>query len=169
MVKNGFSLAEALIVMAVISILFGAVSKIITTRPKPPVQENSHGYFECYYNGGLKQHYVRNGADGGVTSVAQCTFEPPSNIAFYNINTYGPVYYTGSEPNVDNKIYISVGSGSIVLQSDSGTRELTQSSLTDTEASTESNTRLYLKSVYPNSNMYTACGGTICSGLFISW
>lgn len=32
--KKGFSLAEALVVMAVVSIFFAAVTKVITTRPK---------------------------------------------------------------------------------------------------------------------------------------
>ena len=50
MVKKGFSLAEALVVMAIISIFFAAASKIITTRPKPPKQVNQHGYYECYLN-----------------------------------------------------------------------------------------------------------------------
>lgn len=32
--KKGFSLSEALVVMAVVSIFFAAVTKVITTRPK---------------------------------------------------------------------------------------------------------------------------------------
>ena len=60
MVKRGFSLAEALVVMAIISIFFAAATKIITTRPKPKIQVNPHGYFECYKLGGTQyQRSVR--------------------------------------------------------------------------------------------------------------
>lgn len=51
--KKGFSLAEALVVMAVVSIFFAAVTKVITTRPKKPKQANLHGYYECYVDGGM--------------------------------------------------------------------------------------------------------------------
>ena len=104
--KKGFSLAEALVVMAVVSIFFAAVTKVITTRPKKPKQANLHGYYECYVATKPK-------------AVTKCKFQPPGNISFFNINTYGPAFYSNMEPNISRDIWVEVNK-CIILSNDSG-------------------------------------------------
>lgn len=183
MVKRGFSLAEALVVMAIISVLFAAVAKVITTRPEKPKQTNMHGYFECYVDGGtLKQRYVRNGASTPVESVgSECHFEPISGVAFYNINSYvqgttitwdtsvtpptmvddNGVYYSHFEPNISTELYITKTSNTFRLRSSNG-RTLDLS-----DNATRPEQELFFRTLYDGSEMYN--GGTMRNGVMISW
>ena len=173
MVKKGFSLAEALVVMAIISIFFAAASKIITTRPKPPKQVNQHGYYECYLNvyqtinaAGQQvtvsrptQRYVRNNVATAAEEVS-CSFEPPNGIAFYNINSYGPVFHSSFEPNIKNTIQITFTGAGIILKSDTGTLDLQSNS-------TQENVKMFLNTLYPDSHIYNNVN--IRAGVIISW
>ncbi len=182
MVKQGFSLAEALVVMAIISILFAAVAKVITTRPEKPKQTNMHGYFECYVDGGLKQRYVRNGASTPLESVAQCHFEPISGVAFYNINSFkrgttptsvdntvtppivlddDGIYYSHFEPNISTELSITKTANSFRISSSNGR------SMDLGDNAKRSEQELFFKSLYSDTNMYN--GGTIRDGVLISW
>lgn len=158
MVKKGFSLAEALIVMAIISIFFAAASKIITTKPKVKKQINAHGYYECYYSGGHKQKYVRDGVSSPLESVSECKFEPPAGIAFFDINSYNPCY-TSFQPNINNTLTISL-IDNITIRSE--TKITTLSSNTDC-----SDIQMFFSTLYPKSEIYN--NGAILKGLFISW
>lgn len=174
MVKKGFSLAEALVVMAIISIFFAAASKIITTRPKPPKQVNQHGYYECYLNvyqttnaAGQQvtvtrptQRYIRNGVPTAAEEVATCKFEPPNGIAFFNINSYGSIFHSSFEPNIKNTIDITFSNVSIRLNSDTGLLYLNNNS-------TEENVKMFLSTLYPDSHIYN--NGNIRTGVIISW
>lgn len=161
MVKKGFSLAEALVVMAIISIFFAAVSKIITTKPKPPKQVNQHGYYECYLNGGQPtQRYIRNGVSTVAQVVSQCSFEPPAGIAFFNINSYGSTYHSSFEPNIRNTIKVTFSGTGIILSSTTGV-------LTLSNNSTEENIKMFLSTLYSDSNIYN--GGAVRTGVIISW
>ena len=109
--KFGFSLAETLISMLVLSMFFIATSKMITTKPKTEVSENKHGYFECYMDGGtLMQKRSDEGSQGDPVPAPNgvCSFEPPSGIAFANIyvlnSTSGePRFYIGVEPQFNSQ------------------------------------------------------------------
>ncbi len=158
MVKKGFSLAEALIVMAIISIFFAAASKIITTKPKVKKQINAHGYYECYYSDGHKQKYVRDGVSSPLESVSECKFEPPAGIAFFDINSYNPCY-TSFQPNINNTLTISL-IDNITIRSE--TKITTLSSNTDC-----SDIQMFFSTLYPKSEIYN--NGAILKGLFISW
>lgn len=87
--KNGFTLAEVLISMLLMSLFFMATTKVITQKPKAELQENPHGYFECYYSGGaLFQHRSINNSNTPAenrTNAGNCEFVPPSGAAFINI------------------------------------------------------------------------------------
>ena len=158
MVKKGFSLAEALVVMAIISIFFAAASKIITTKPKIKKQINAHGYYECYYSGGHKQKYMRDGVASPLESVSECKFEPPAGIAFFNINSSDPCY-SSFQPNINNVLTISL-IGNITIQSE--TQTTTLSSNTDC-----SDIQMFFSTLYPKSEIYN--NGAILKGVFISW
>jgi len=153
--KKGFSLAEALIVMVIISVFFAVGAKVFTTRPKPKKQINSHGYYECYLNGGLKQRYIREGVETPEKSVGTCTFEPPTGIAFFNINSYSPTTHSSFEPNINNILTISIGGGiSISGQGLSSNAE-------------QDEVRMFLQTMYPDSKLYN--NGSIRQGIIISW
>ena len=158
MVKKGFSLAEALVVMAIISIFFAAASKIITTKPKVKKQRNAHGYYECYYLGGYKQKYVRDGVASPLESVSECKFEPPAGIAFFNINSSDPCY-SSFQPNINNVLTISL-IGNITIQSETKTTTLSS----NTECS---DIQMFFSTLYPKSEIYN--NGAILKGVFISW
>ena len=159
MVKKGFSLAEALIVMAIISIFFAAASKIITTKPKLKKQINAHGYYECYYSGGHKQKYVRDGVASPLESVSACKFEPPASIAFFNINSYNPCY-SSFQPNINNILTIYLGGSGTVIRSDKGVLDLYNNGNC-------SDVQVFFKTLYPNTDMYN--NGAILKGVLISW
>ena len=111
MVKKGFSLAEALVVMAIISIFFAAAGKIMTQRPKPQKIEYPHGYFECYLDGATLKQAAANEEvekENIVASGGVCKFEPPKGVAFFNLNTYGQAFYSQYEPNVNKVINIRI-------------------------------------------------------------
>ncbi len=168
MVKSGFSLAEALVVMAIVAILFAAISKVVTTRPKRPVQENIHGYFECYVvGGGLQQRYNRDGVETPVQSVSKCLFEPIAGVSFYNINVYGNgVYYNAFEPNITSDLYIYKYSNGFYLRNTTNNRTLYlyQSSISNTS---KENQILFFEALYPESRMYN--NGSVRNGVMISW
>ena len=170
MVKKGFSLAEALIVMAIVSILFAFGAKVITTKPKPIKASYPHGYFECYLDGGvMKQRYVReNIPDSDNPPVVDvCEFEPPFGAAYFNINAYGSAYYTSSEPNITNKLFINVGAESIQISSNGGLMTINS---TDTGTGLENqkqSIKLFFEIMYPDSEMYN--NGAMRSGIMISW
>lgn len=86
--KLGFSLVEALISMAILSIFFAATAKIITTKPKKERVQTSHGSFYCCSN--------------------SCTFKPPSGVSFFNIYAkQGYIdYYSVYEPNITEELSI---------------------------------------------------------------
>ncbi len=160
MVKKGFSLAEALVVMAIVAILFACASKVITTRPQPKKQVTAHGYYECFLNGStLSQHYVKEGLESFVTT-GSCTFEPPPGVAFFNINSYGAVYHSSFQPNINTPLTISISGGNISLTSESDSISLQSND-------EELNLRNFFRMMYPNSKIYN--GGTMRTGLMISW
>lgn len=85
--KNGFSLAEALISMLILSIFFLATSKVMTTKQKPDEQVNPHGFYECYVRNG-NQLVQRRASESNVTAeqfVDSCTFTPSQGIAYVTI------------------------------------------------------------------------------------
>ena len=171
MVKKGFSLAEALIVMAVVSIFFSAAAKVITIKPKPQKITNPHGYFECYLDGGV--HKQANAREEvvfePVTTGSSCTFEPPKGVAFFNMNTYGRAYYTSFEPNANKDITITIhnsGDDFIVLQNGSDTYTIKADAGPNTDE--QESTEVYFEGMHPTSQIYN--GGSFGrNGIMLSW
>ena len=85
--KSGFSFAEALISMLVISVFFLATSKVMTQRQPDDVIWHSHGFCACYYSGGLKLECSLNDSkpkEKTITTGA-CKINLPRNATMYNI------------------------------------------------------------------------------------
>lgn len=169
MVKQGFSLAEALVVMAIISIFFAAGAKIVTTRPKAKVQINPHGYFECYKVGGTQyQRSVREELEIEKKAANPCVFTPPSGTAFFSITTYGPgtLYHSSFEPNINNVLRITMGSDSLTLRSDQTQYVLNANDANDNN-DTKNNAKIFFEAMYPDSMIYN--NGNFNQGVMISW
>ena len=176
MVKKGFSLAEALVVMAIISIFFAAAGKIMTQKPKPIKQQNPHGYFECYLDGGtLKQSSAIEEAatDPVVAEGGACKFEPPKGVAFFNVNTYGRAFYSDFEPNVNNTINIKINTASttddfITIYKDSKTFVIKAADALSTNFSNEQESaEVYFEAIHPKSQIYN--NGNVRTGIMFSW
>ncbi len=161
MVKKGFTLAETLIVMAVISILFSVAAKVITTRPKYKKQSVSHGYFECYKTGGgMYQRTVRDEVATAPTSVAdECVFTPPSGISFFNIHSRNP-NASRFEPVINKRLRIRLGE-SIAFYDGNSNSYLLESDGVNTVDGADA----FYQTIYPDSQLYN--GAT--TGVMISW
>ena len=113
--KNGFSLAEVLVSMLILSVFFIATSKVITVKPKKEVQTFRHGYYECYQQNGVLYEKRADGSStgGNPINVSACTFEPPGGIAYvliYTINKDADgttKFYSSVEPIFDETIKIA--------------------------------------------------------------
>lgn len=161
---QGFSLVEALVVMTILAIFFAFAGKVITTKPKPKLQRTTHGYYECYYSGGLHQRYVLEGNETEPEAVSQCVFTPRSGTVVFNVNAkWNNGFYTGFEPNVNDNLLISGLPGSVMVKTQSYTGGAT---------ALENNNNLktlksYLKMAHKKSKMYN--NGNVLNGIFISW
>ncbi len=91
--KKGFSLAEALISMLILSIFFGIAAKMVTQRPKQEYIVSPHGFFECYKDTDGTIKVNGTGLDSPTTGT--CEFTPAKNTSVYNLvlYSYGCVYY----------------------------------------------------------------------------
>ena len=95
-VRSGFSLAEILVAMLVMSIFFMATTKVITIKQKPALEESPHGYYECTDSPGstdmnFHEHRVdssRETIPANSSDVDFCTFVPPKNIPLFNVYVY---------------------------------------------------------------------------------
>lgn len=90
-VKSGFTLAEVLVSMLLMSLFFLGTTKVITLKPKQEIQMNPHGFYECYYQAGdnqLYQHRVTGNAVVPAQETESCNFEPPKGVAYLNIHYF---------------------------------------------------------------------------------
>ena len=93
--KFGFSLAETLLVLLIMSFLIVAIAPISYKQITKKVKRDHHGRFECYYDSSGNLHqYKADEITGGEDKIisgddAVCTFEPPSSAAFYIVQAIG--------------------------------------------------------------------------------
>lgn len=168
MVKKGFSLTEALVVMAVLAIFFAFGAKVITTKPKSGNQSVTHGIYECYQSGGKTyQHYTLANNTPVPQEVTKCEFTPRLGAPVFNINAYitSTNCYSGNEPNINETFEVNFASGAIELKTDSATVSLTKD--TDYNDISCSEIMTYVKLVHPRSKIYNE--GNPLKGLIISW
>lgn len=95
--KEGFSLAEMLIVILIFSIVVAAVAPgIVNKQLKRDTTQVPHGIVECYWKGGKlfkyeasnKDKASKNGTTIDVTSAGSCSFVAP-NASYYRIQLVG--------------------------------------------------------------------------------
>lgn len=83
--KKGFSIAEALVSMLVVSVFFLATSKVMTQKQPKEYQEPIHGFYECYVTTEddvkkLKQKLAIGQSNPPVQTVSQCELDPPKDL-----------------------------------------------------------------------------------------
>ena len=105
-IKRGFSLAEALVSMLILSMFFMATSKIITIKQKDEANVKTTGYYECYKTSDDKLH--QKYSNSSLSEVATCEFIPPytrPNKVLYSINNQ--CIYTTMELEISNTLTIN--------------------------------------------------------------
>ena len=88
----GFSIAEMLVVMLIMSFIVIGVPAIHFKKNEVKTKRSLHGRFECYYNGNTLMSYYANeeGASETLTvGGAGCTFTPPKNAVYLLIHAVG--------------------------------------------------------------------------------
>ncbi len=113
---GGFSLAEMLVVMLIMSFLVLGVPAVHFKKTELKTKQSLHGRFECYYNGStLMSNYIN---EEGVREVATvgaatgCTFKPPKNAVYLLVHAVGggggASNYTGGKtvtPKTESNTY----------------------------------------------------------------
>ncbi len=115
--KSGFSLAEALVSMLILSVFFIATAKVITTKQPAGKIAITHGFYECYRDssGELKQTSSDDLVIKRNEGVEQCAFYPskhlPNVVQYYiKSNDEEKVYYAKLHPYLDpEKDFIILG------------------------------------------------------------
>lgn len=92
--KGGFSMAEMLVVMLVLTIVFLAATPLMVRRVKKETTKPEHGSFECYYDENDVLHQVQRDENAHVISESTpadgtCTFTPKRGTMFFIINAVG--------------------------------------------------------------------------------
>ena len=88
---GGFSMAEMLVVMLIMSFIAIGVPAIHFKKTELKTKRSLHGRYECYYDGEtLKEYYINEeGAATGPNEVEECTFSPPRNAVYFLIHAVG--------------------------------------------------------------------------------
>ena len=89
---GGFSIAEMLVVMLIMSFIVIGVPAIHFKKNEVKTKRSLHGRFECYYNGNtLMSYYVNEEGASETPAVggAGCTFTPPKNAVYLLIHAVG--------------------------------------------------------------------------------
>lgn len=89
--KSGFTIAEALISMLILSVFIGLSMKIFTKKHTKPVYNASHGTYVCYRDQNDGKVYSKFGAAAPVEQVNDdhCTFHPAKTATYYVLSAVG--------------------------------------------------------------------------------
>ncbi len=92
--KKGFSLAELMIVLLLVSLLITALIPVITKKHLSLPKGSEHGSYLCYYNtddGKLHEKKMSSRNAGLIEDreVAQCIFNPPPKALYFQISAVG--------------------------------------------------------------------------------
>lgn len=112
-INSGFSLAEALIVMAIVCIVAALATPALTKFVKKKGQQTASGMYACYYEGAsLKQWHSGDSAK----TVSACTFKLNArDNAYYLIKAVGGggttpgMYVSTYIPRADSDLRITIG------------------------------------------------------------
>ena len=109
--KKGFTLAEALVVLLVLSVFFGATAKVMTKKRPSEVATYQHGYYECWFKyDNDKKHYYRytvEGIPGEVEEGTSCKFTPSITAALYQLYLVYPHSGDTTDANDERGYYMT--------------------------------------------------------------
>ncbi len=88
---KGFSLAEMLLVLVILSFLIVSMAPIAYNKMPKKTDRAPHGRFECYYDGNKLMQYTADEIYGETTpiEVTQCEFNPPAKASFFIVQAIG--------------------------------------------------------------------------------
>ncbi len=86
--KSGFTIAEALISMLILSVFIGLSMKIFTKKHTKPVYNASHGTYVCYRDADGNLH-SKFGAQENSVSGDHCVFRPAKTATYYVLSAVG--------------------------------------------------------------------------------
>lgn len=88
--KNGFSLLEACVVMAMVAIFVSMTATSYSKRHNTYTEADGHGRYECYRNAGgaIQQRYVEGNSARAVTGTT-CVFRAPRYAKYILVNISG--------------------------------------------------------------------------------
>ena len=86
--KSGFTIAEALISMLILSVFIGLSMKIFTKKHTKPVYNASHGTYVCYRDADGNLH-SKFGAQEHPVNGDHCTFHPAKTATYYVLSAVG--------------------------------------------------------------------------------
>ena len=196
--KFGFSLAEAMVSMFIVSLIFVFSVKVVGTRPAVTKLKYRHGYYTCYsYATSVKQ------ASSGITEQGQvsggkCTFVPPKGVSQFNVFYGANLTFAGGmkvygvlEPFIDGEIMITppleidLKPKVVLKKGDQAlTFRITENGVYEGDATEPSNEysfyeyddfQRYLAEVFPDFKDYKKSGlvgyfgGDVDNFVFISW
>lgn len=153
--KEGFSLAESLVVMLILSVFLAASSKVITQKKEEPQVSNQHGQFECWKSG---SHYYKHIIDGVISETVtgtSCKFKPRVNAAIYHLYViYGNKngYYMESIPNITSELSITLNNNTTTLTNSDNKTLTYDKNKSEHLAGTYEDIIKYLKYVSPKSS-----------------
>lgn len=103
---GGFSMAEMLVVMLIMSFIVIGIPAIHFKKTELKTKRSSHGRYECYYDGStLKEYYINEkGVKTGPSAVTECKFSPPKNAIYFLIHAVGG---GGGAANVAGSIIVN--------------------------------------------------------------
>ena len=167
--KRGFSLAEMLVAMLIVSVFFTAATKVMTQRPKKEVVKSPHGFFECYYSGNSLFKQTQKGTSGAEAVRAQnCNFMPPVGLSFINVHfLYDGHYYNFQEVLYDNMFELA-NPGDIAAYYS----QYVEGEAAEHYGKEPVELRNYLRATYPASRILQQWPNeeqAPASALFISW
>ena len=176
--KTGFTLAEALVSMLILSLFFVATAKVVTTKQPRGKIAIVHGFYECYYEDGNHKETI---SDGGnikkKEDVNECVFTPSNrlpNANLYYINTEKNHYYTTLHPYLNPKEEKDFGTlnsfdPNMYFQKEEKYENSTEETETETENKIEELGN-YLINAYPNSVVAQKLkDGNNVTAIFIAW
>lgn len=109
---KGFSLAEMLLVLVILSFLIVSMAPIAYNKLPKKTDRIPHGRFECYYDGNQLMQYSADEIYGATTpqAVTKCEFNPPVKASFFIMQAIGGGAggtYVTEDPNSTTPIYES--------------------------------------------------------------
>lgn len=110
--KKGFSLAEMLLVLVILSFLIVSLAPIAYNKLPKKTDRIPHGRFECYYENDQLMQYSADEIYGPTTPqvVSKCEFNPPVKASFFIMQAIGGGAggtYITENPNTTTPVFES--------------------------------------------------------------